>query len=104
VSDGENTSGREPDEVAREIARRSEGAVRIFLVAFDIDADKFSFVNEVRGTVIEARDALALRAGLDTLYRGRILAEAVDAGETLPYLPRDSSAGAASAPDTSRPR
>jgi hypothetical protein len=104
VSDGENTSGREPDEVAREIARRSEGAVRIFLVAFDIDADKFSFVNEVRGTVIEARDALALRAGLDTLYRGRILAEAVDAGETLPYLDRDSSTRAVPAPDSSRPR
>lgn len=107
VTDGENTAGREPAEVAREITRRSEGAVRIFLVAFDVDADKFAFVNEVRGTVIQARDAVALRAGLDTLYRGRILAEAVDAGETLtlPMLPDSAtSRGAAPAVPPSRPR
>ena len=106
VTDGENTKGRSPETVAREITRRSEGAVKVFLVAFDVDADKFAFVNDVRGTVIEARNATALRAGLDTLYRGRILAEAVDAGETLPLLPphdSSASAGAATAP-TSRPR
>ena len=108
VTDGENTTGRSPETVAREITRRSEGAVKVFLVAFDVDADKFAFVNDVRGTVIEARDAVALRAGLDTLYRGRILAEAVDAGETLPLLhPIDSTApaGAAAAPPSPlRPR
>ncbi len=107
VTDGENTTGREPDEVAREIARRSEGAVRILLVAFDVDADKFAFVNEVRGTVIQARNAVALRAGLDTLYRGRILAEAMDAGETLPLPMLSDSAtprGAAPAVPPSRPR
>jgi len=103
VTDGENTAGREPDLVAREIERRSEGAVKIFLVAFDIDAEKFAFVNEVRGTVIEAKNALALRAGLDTLYRGRILAEAVDAGETLPAATRDS-ASRDSASQPPRPR
>lgn len=108
VTDGENTTGRSPETVAREITRRSEGAVKVFLVAFDVDADKFAFVNDVRGTVIEARDAVALRAGLDTLYRGRILAEAVDAGETLPLLPPIDStapAGAAAAPPSPlRPR
>jgi von Willebrand factor type A domain len=83
LTDGENTSGREPDEVAREIARRSEGSVKLYLVAFDVDAAKFAFVNDVRGSVLQARNALGLRASLDTLYRGRILAEAVDAGETL---------------------
>jgi Mg-chelatase subunit ChlD len=84
VTDGENTDGRSPDDVAREIARRSEGAVRMYFVAFDIDAQKFSFVREVRGEVLGARDGLALRASLDTIYRGKILAEAVDAGESLP--------------------
>lgn len=84
VTDGENTDGRNPRTVAREIARRSEGSVRLFLVAFDVDGKKFAFVPEVRGTLVEAADALGLRAQLDTLYRGRILAEAVDAGETLP--------------------
>jgi hypothetical protein len=84
VTDGENNEGSDPAEVAEEIERRSEGAVRLFLVAFDIEGDKFRFVSETRGTLVEARNATALRAGLDTLYRGRILAEAIDAGETLP--------------------
>ena len=83
VTDGENTEGADPAKVAREIDQRSEGAVRLLLVAFDADGDKFRFVSDVRGTLVEARNATALRAGLDTLYRGRILAEAVDAGETL---------------------
>jgi hypothetical protein len=84
VTDGENNEGADPAKVAAEIERRSEGAVRLFLVAFDIDPERFRFVSDVRGTLVEAHNALALRASLDTLYRGRILAEAVDAGETLP--------------------
>jgi hypothetical protein len=92
VTDGENTTGRRPEAVAREINQRSEGAVKLYLVAFDVDAERFGFVSEVRGTVLEARNALALRASLDTLYRGRILAEAVDAGETQPARPDSSKA------------
>ncbi|MFN8573782.1 MAG: vWA domain-containing protein [Gemmatimonadaceae bacterium] len=102
VTDGENTAGREPDEVAREIARRSEGAVKLYLVAFDIDAEKFGFVNEVRGAVMEAKNAVALRANLDTLYRGRILAEAMDAGESLPSRPDSSGSAARSTPPRQR--
>jgi len=99
VTDGENTSGRAPDEVAREIERRSEGAVKLYLVAFDVDAGKFDFVNQVRGTVLQANNAMALRASLDTLYRGRILAEAIDAGETLPARADSSTTH----PSSSRP-
>jgi Mg-chelatase subunit ChlD len=84
VTDGENTDGRPPREVAREIAQRSEGAVRMYFVAFDVDAKKFSFLRDVRGEVLGANNAVALRASLDTIYRGRILAEALDAGESLP--------------------
>jgi hypothetical protein len=91
VTDGENTDGRSPEDVAREIARRSEGAVRQYFVAFDIDAENFAFVRDVQGLVLGAGNAAALRASLDTLYRGRILAEAVDAGETLPATARDSA-------------
>jgi len=90
ITDGENTEGRSPELVAREIARRSEGAVRMYFVAFDVDADKFSFVRDVRGEVLGAGNALALRASLDTIYRGKILAEAMDAGERL-TLPADTS-------------
>ena len=37
VTDGENTTGRSPDDVAREIFRKSEGAVQIYFVAFDTE-------------------------------------------------------------------
>lgn len=84
VTDGENTEGRGPRAVAKEIARRSEGAVRLYFVAFDVDAKRFDFLREVNGEVLGARDGVALRASLDTIYRGRILAESVNAGEPLP--------------------
>jgi Mg-chelatase subunit ChlD len=83
ITDGENTEGRAPENIAREIARRSEGAVRMHFVAFDVDADKFSFVRDLHGEVLGAGNAVALRASLDTIYRGKILAEAMDAGERL---------------------
>ena len=98
VTDGENTSGRSPSKVAREIAARSEGAVRMYFVAFDVDARRFAFVNEVRGEVVGATDGPALRASLDTIYRGKILAESIDIGET-----RSDSTKAAPAPNLSSP-
>jgi Mg-chelatase subunit ChlD len=111
VTDGENTSGPAPDRVALEIARRSEGAVRMYFVAFDIDARKFAFLPSVGGEVLGASNSVALKASLDTIYRGRILAEAVDAGETLPGAKADSasrsragdSTGSSSRPRTPRP-
>ena len=90
VTDGENTEGVSPRRIAREINRRSEGAVRMFFVAFDIDADKFAFVRDVRGEVVGASNGEALRAQLDEIYRGKILSEALDAGETR-SPPADSS-------------
>ena len=84
VTDGENTQGISPRRIAREINRRSEGAVRMYFVAFDIDAERFAFVRDVRGEVVGARNGDALRERLDEIYRGKILSEAVDAGETHP--------------------
>lgn len=84
VTDGENTTGLDPAEVAAKVERMSEGAVRLLLVAFDVDRKRFDFVSDVNGVLVAARDRIALRASLDTLYRGKILAEALDAGETLP--------------------
>lgn len=95
VTDGENTEGTSPKRVAREIAQRSEGAVRMYFVAFDVDAERFEFVREVRGEVVGASNGDALRARLDEIYRGKILSEAVDVGETLPAaadsIQRDSA-------------
>ena len=83
VTDGENTDGRPPREVAQQIATRSEGAVRQYFVAFDVDAKNFAFLRDVHGEVLSAANGVSLRASLDTIYRGKILAEAVDAGESL---------------------
>ena len=81
VTDGENTNGRSPDDVARDIFRKSEGAVQTYFVAFDTSPEKFAFLKDVGGDVIGAGNGAELRAALDDIYKGKILAEAVDAGE-----------------------
>jgi Mg-chelatase subunit ChlD len=84
VTDGENTSGRSPDTVAREIFRKSEGAVQVYFVAFDTRPEKFAFLKDVGGDVIEAGTGDELRKALDGIYQGKILAEAPGAGEREP--------------------
>ena len=81
VTDGENTAGRSPDDVARDIFRKSEGAVQTYFVAFDTSPEKFAFLKETGGDVIGASSGPELRTALDGIYQGKILAEAVDAGE-----------------------
>jgi hypothetical protein len=76
VTDGDNTNGRDPEDVARDIFHRSEGAVQIFFVAFDTSPDKFRFLKEVGGDVIGAGSGPELRTALDGIYQGKILAEA----------------------------
>ena len=63
VTDGENTSGRSPETVAREIFRKSEGAVQIYFVAFDTSPEKFAFLKDVGGDVIGAGTGAELRTG-----------------------------------------
>ncbi len=75
VTDGENTEGAEPEPVAREIWRRSEGGVPIYFVAFDTDAARFRFLKEVGGDVVSARNAADLETALRDIYEGKILAE-----------------------------
>lgn len=84
VTDGENTAGRSPDEVAREIFRKSEHGVQIYFVAFDTSADRFSFLEDVQGDVIGANSGPELRKALDEIYQDRILAEASTLGEREP--------------------
>jgi len=84
VTDGENTSGRSPDQVAREIFQKSEQGVAIYFVAFDTSADRFAFLKQVQGDVIGAGSGAELRRALDDIYQGRILAEATTLGERDP--------------------
>ena len=76
-----------PDEVAREIFRKSEGAVQVYFVAFDTSPEKFAFLKDVGGDVIGAGTGAELRQALDGIYQGKILAEAPDAGEREPVKP-----------------
>ena len=84
VTDGENTRGRSPDGVAREIHRRSEGGVTIYFVAFDTDPAKFGFLKKIGGDVLHARGRAHLERVLTEIYEGRILAEAVEGDVNSP--------------------
>jgi uncharacterized protein with von Willebrand factor type A (vWA) domain len=84
VTDGENTSGRSPDEVAREIWSKSLGSIRVYFVAFDTSPEKFAFLKHAGGDVIGAGTGAELQKALDDIYQGKILAEAPDIGEREP--------------------
>ncbi len=92
LTDGENTAGVDPAGVAEEIWRRSEHGVSMYFVAFDVAADRFSFVKQVGGEVFQANGAAALRQQLNEVYRSRILAE--DPGKAEPAPAPDSARGA----------
>ena len=83
VTDGENTNGRSPDDVAREIWGKSQGGVQTYFVAFDTSPEKFAFLKEAGGDVIGAGTGAELRTALDGIYQGKILAEAAG-GEREP--------------------
>jgi len=83
VTDGENTSGRNPENVSREIFQKSEGAVQVYFVAFDTTPEKFAFLKDVGGDVIGAGTGPELRTALDGIYQGKILAEAPDVEREL---------------------
>jgi Mg-chelatase subunit ChlD len=84
VTDGDNTNGRPPDQIAREIFRKSEGGVQVYFVAFDTSPGKFGFLKEAGGDVFGANSGAELRSALDGVYQGKILAEAPAAGEREP--------------------
>jgi Mg-chelatase subunit ChlD len=83
VTDGENTNGRNPEDVAREIFAKSQGGVQVYFVAFDTSPEKFAFLKDVGGDVIGAGTGVELKTALDGIYQGKILAEAVG-GEREP--------------------
>ncbi len=58
--------------------------MQIYFVAFDTSAEKFRFLKDVGGDVVGAGTGPELRKALDGIYQGKILAEAMDAGEREP--------------------
>ena len=76
VSDGENTDGFKPEDVAAAIAQRPDGEKpSIYFVAFDIEARRFNRVRDAGGLVLAAANAKELNDTLDMLLSGKILVE-----------------------------
>jgi len=75
ITDGENTTGVEPEDMAREIHRRSDSRVKLHFVAFDTDPKKFRFLEDIGGTLLSAKGEAQLEAALKEIYEDKILAE-----------------------------
>ncbi len=76
VSDGENTNGFTPEDVAAAISRRPDAErPSIYFVAFDIEARRFSRLRDAGGLVLPAANAKELNETLDMLLKGSILIE-----------------------------
>jgi Mg-chelatase subunit ChlD len=76
VSDGENTDGFRPQDVAAAIGRRPEAErPSMYFVAFDIEARRFDRVREAGALVLPAANGKELNDTLDMLLQGRILIE-----------------------------
>ena len=76
VTDGENTEGFNPDDVATALNRRPEAErPSLYFVAFDIEASRFARVKDAGALVLGAANAKELNSRLDALLRGKILLE-----------------------------
>jgi len=76
VTDGENTNGYDPDEVAVAINKRPETErPSLYFVAFDVDAKIFEPVKKAGGLIMSAASGKELNDTLDMLLRGKILIE-----------------------------
>ena len=76
VTDGENTEGFDPDNVAAALNRRPEvERPSLYFVAFDIEASRFAQVKDAGALVLGAANAKELNSRLDALLRGNILLE-----------------------------
>jgi hypothetical protein len=76
VTDGENTDGYRPADVAKAIARRPDAEKpSLYFVAFNIEARRFNGVRDAGGLVLSASNARELNETLDSLISGKILVE-----------------------------
>jgi Mg-chelatase subunit ChlD len=76
VTDGENTDGFAPDDVAAALNRRPDvERPSLYFVAFDIEASRFNRVKDAGALVLGAGNAKELNSRLDALLRGNILLE-----------------------------
>jgi Mg-chelatase subunit ChlD len=77
VTDGENTDGVSPADVARVMEQQADDVrAPLYFVAFDVDAKAFAAVKQHGGLVLPAKDGRELATTLDELLSDRILVEA----------------------------
>ena len=76
LTDGENTTGRDPVLFARAIAALPpEEQAGIHCIAFQVQASKFQGIKDAGGTVLEATNAAELGQSMDFILRRKILLE-----------------------------
>ena len=76
VTDGENTDGREPEDVMAALSKRpAEERPSVYFVAFDIAANRFDSVRDAGGLVLAAGNERELNDTLSSLLTGKILVE-----------------------------
>ena len=76
VTDGANTQGYNPGDVADVIARESaEQRVSIYFIAFDVAADSFNSVRAAGGLILGAANENDLQQAIDFILTGKILVE-----------------------------
>lgn len=76
ITDGENTNGYEPEEVAVAINKRPEiERPSVYFVAFDVDAKVFAPITKAGALLMSAASGKELNETLDILLRGKILIE-----------------------------
>ena len=76
VSDGENTDGFKPEDVAAAIGKRPDDErPSIYFVAFDVEARRFNGLRDAGGLVLSAANGKELNDTLDMLLKGKILLE-----------------------------
>lgn len=76
VTDGENTDGREPEDVMAALSKRpAEERPSVYFVAFDIAANRFDSVRDAGGLVLAAGNERELNETLSSLLTGKILVE-----------------------------
>ncbi len=76
VTDGENTDGREPEDVMAALSRRPPAEQpSVYFVAFDIAANRFDRVRDAGALVLAAGNERELNDTLSSLLTGKILVE-----------------------------
>ncbi len=76
ITDGENTIGYMPGDVAKVIAEEPKAdQVAIYFIAFDVGAEVFDSVKSAGGLVMSADSESQLAETLDAILTGKILAQ-----------------------------